>query len=361
MSDKILIEAGELRRFAEAVLRAAGMREAPAVRVADTLIYADLRGVGSHGVARLSSYLDRVRAGVMALDPEMAVVSEAPASVLLDAGNGFGQLAGLRAMELAVAKARETGAGVVGVANSNHFGVAAYFAEQAVKAGMVGMVLTNSSPAMTPYNARIPLVGTNPIAFGVPAGRHRPIILDMSTSIVARGKIRLAARSGAQIPAGWAVDADGNPTQDARAAMKGSLAPIGGPKGAGLSLIIDLLTGVLTGTGLTGEVRNISDVAGPSRTGHLFVAIDVARFMPLDIFRERVDSVIAGIKAMPSVDGGPIFLPGEMEARGAEARGEAGIALSADVAADLAALGGRYGLALPGGRPQERRQAAGGL
>lgn len=340
MKQQVIVDAGTLGRFVEGVLVDAGMRREPAAIVAETLLYADLRGVRSHGVARLSSYLDRIRAGVMELDPQMSLVSDAPASGLLDAGNGFGQLAGVQAIDIAIDKARATGSGVVGVRNSNHFGVAAYFAERAVAAGMVGMVLTNSSPAMTAYNTRIPLIGTNPIAFGVPAGDQRPIILDMSTSLVARGKIRLASITGETIPSGWAYDEQGLPTQDPHAALKGSLAPIGGPKGAGLSLVIDLLTGVLTGTALTGEVRNITDISGPSKTGHLFVAIDVSRFMPIEMFRKRVDDIIANIKAMPSADGGPVYLPGEIEAVGAEARLRDGIELPGDVVAVLDALGG---------------------
>jgi LDH2 family malate/lactate/ureidoglycolate dehydrogenase len=342
MPDHVTLDATALRGFVEDVLKAAGMRTEPAAIVADTLIYADLRGVSSHGVARLSSYLDRIRAGVMELDPQMQLTRAAPASGLLDAGNGFGQIAGVMAMDVAIEKAKMTGSAVIGVANSNHFGVAAYFAEQATRADMVGIVLTNSSPAMTAYNTRTPLIGTNPIAFGVPAGRERPIILDMSTSLVARGKIRLASLTGKPIPLGWAYDENGLPTENAHAALKGTLAPIGGPKGAGLSLIIDLLAGVLTGTGLTGEVKNITDVSGPSRTGHLIIAFDVGRFIPTEIFKANVDGVIANIKAMPSADGGPVYMPGEMEAIGAEKRNQDGIKLPLDIARVLRELSIRH-------------------
>lgn len=342
MSDPVILDAKALRGFVEDVLKAAGMRPEPAAIVADTLIYADLRGVASHGVARLRSYLDRIRAGVMELDPPMKLTSEAPASGLLDAGNGFGQIAGVTAMDIAIEKAKSAGSAVIGIANSNHFGVAAYFVERATRADMVGIVLTNSSPAMTAYNTRIPLIGTNPIAFGVPAGNARPIILDMSTSVVARGKIRLASLTGKPIPPGWAYDEQGRPTEDAHAALKGSLAPIGGPKGAGLSLIIDLLTGVLTGTGLTGDVRNITDISGPSRTGHLMIAFDVGRFIPPELFRTNVDRVIANIKAMPSADGGPVYMPGEIEAIGAEKRTRDGIGVPPDILRILRDLGDEY-------------------
>ncbi|MDX1115194.1 Ldh family oxidoreductase [Sinorhizobium medicae] len=342
MSDHVILEAEALRGFTEDVLKAAGMRPQPAATVADTLVYADLRGVSSHGVARLGSYLDRIRAGVMEIDPQMRLIREAPASGLLDAGNGFGQIAGMTAMEIAIEKAKSAGSAVIGIANSNHFGVAAYFAERATRAGMVGIVLTNSSPAMTAFNTRIPLIGTNPIAFGIPAGAERPIILDMSTSLVARGKIRLASLTGKPIPLGWAYDDRGLPTEDAHAALKGSLAPIGGPKGAGLSLIIDLLTGVLTGTGLTGEVKNITDISGPSRTGHMMIAFDVSRFISPELFKSSVDSVVANIKAMPSADGGPVFMPGEMEAIGNERRARDGIGVPRDIVDTLRGLSVTY-------------------
>lgn len=347
MVEKTLIPEAALRRFAKEALSAAGMAQDHAAKVADTLIYADLRGVGSHGVARLVSYLDRVKAGVMQIDPEMPVTRDQTSAALLDAQNGFGQLAGIKAMQLAIDKAGQTGAGAVVVAKSNHFGVAAYFAEMAARAGKVGIVLTNASPAMVPWNTRVPLIGTNPIAFGIPAGDEAPIILDMSTSLVARGKIRLAALTGQKIPLGWAVDAEGQPTEDASAAMKGSLAPVGGPKGAGLSLVIDILTGVLSGTGLTGQVRNIADISGPSGTGHLFIALDVGAFIAPEIFAASVDSVMRHIRSLPSADGGPVCLPGEIEAAGADRRRAEGIPVPNDVLTGLQKLGAELSVTGP--------------
>jgi LDH2 family malate/lactate/ureidoglycolate dehydrogenase len=230
------------------------------------------------------------------------------------------------------------------VKNSNHFGVAAYYAMRASRQNMVGIVITNSSPAMTPYNARTPLLGTNPLAIAIPAGARNPVVLDMSTSVVARGKIRYASLVGRKIPFGWAVDADGKPTEDAKAALKGSLEPIGGPKGAGLSLCIDLLCGVLTGTALTGEVKNITDTSAPSQTGHLFIAINVEAFINAAFFAHSVDSVIDHIKSLPSADGGPIWLPGEKEFLLEEQRKMKGIPLDADVVLELNQLADRYGV-----------------
>ena len=201
------------------------------------------------------------------------------AVALLNANNTFGQIAGHRAMTLAIDKAKLYGTGVVAVKNSNHFGIAAYYAMMALKEGMVGCVFTNASPAMAVYGTKPPLIGTNPIAIAIPAGDRFPIVLDMSTSVVARGKIRYAAVTGHPILPGWARDSDGKPTQDAQAALKGTLEPVGGPKGSALSLIVDILCGVLTDTVLTGGVRNITDTSGPANTGHFFSALNVARFI----------------------------------------------------------------------------------
>ncbi len=338
------IAADTLTGFARNILVAAGMREPHAQIVSDTLVYAELRGVSSHGLARLPSYLDRVAAGAMELDPDMTVDGSFDAFRLLDAQNGFGQIAACTAMDAAAAMARRHGIGAVSVRNSNHFGVAAYFVERAARAGLVGIALTNASPAMAPYNARTALIGTNPIAFGIPAGAQRPIVLDMSTSLVARGKIRLAAMNGDAIPLGWAVDADGVPTTDAKAALDGHVAPMGGPKGAGLSLVIDILTGVLSATALTGAVRNITDLGGPSRTGHLLLALEPAAIGGAQSFARDVAAVADKIHALEPVPGAQIRLPGELEALAAERRAQEGIPLSPAVIAALQATAARYGV-----------------
>lgn len=345
MAEKVSVSVEKLRWHCQGVLTQVGLRETHAALVTESLVFADLRGVSSHGVVRLSSYVDRVHAGVMQVDPEMELVRENPASAVLDACNGFGQIAGARAMDLAIQKAEDSGASIVGVKNSNHFGVAAFYAMRAVAAKMIGVVLTNASPAMTPYNATKRLLGTNPLAVAIPAGSQKPIVLDMSTSVVARGKIRLAAaRPGEKIPFGWAVDADGKPTDNPAEAMKGSLTPIGGPKGAGLSLVIDLLCGALTGTALTGEVKNITDTSGRSRTGHIFMAINVAKFIDALTFSQSIDTVIQGIKALPSADGTPVYLPGEIEFNLEAKRRADGIPLATDVIETLNRLGEGHGV-----------------
>jgi len=326
-----------------AVLKKAGLREQNARTLAESLSFADLRGLGAHGVARLPEYMARVRAGVMNLDPAMECEQDWPGSALLNANNGPGQIAGVRAMEIAIAKAKVNGVGLIGVKNSNHFGAAAFFALKALPENMIGLVLTNAAPSIAPYGAKVPLVGTNPITVAIPAAEEQPIVLDMSTSLVNRGKLWLASLAGRKIPLGWALDGNGHPTEDPKAALEnGSLEPIAGPKGSGLSLVIDLLCGVLTGTTLTGDVKLIMDLSGPMNTSHLLAAINIASFVEPEGFKTNIATVIRRIKQLPSVDGSPVYLPGELEFNLARKRLAEGIPFSTELLATLAELADRY-------------------
>lgn len=334
--------AERLRRVITDIIAAVGLDPEMAAVFADSIVAADLRGVKSHGTVRVPEYVRRVESGVMDPRAEARFVRDEGAVGLLDGGNGFGQVAARTAMRRAIEKAGTHGIGLVGVRNSNHFGIASYYAMTALEAGMIGVVLTHASPAMNPFGTLTPLLGTNPIAVAVPAGVEKPIVLDMSTSLVARGKIRFAALTGKEIPLGWATDAAGEPTTDAQKALKGSLEPIGGAKGSGLSLIVDLLSGVLTGSCLTGEVKTIVDVSGPSRTGHLFGAIDVGRFIGAELFRKNVDAVIRRIKGLPPRPGQKVFMPGEIEFDLAARREREGVPLAEEVARNLNALAERF-------------------
>jgi LDH2 family malate/lactate/ureidoglycolate dehydrogenase len=312
--------------------------------ITDTLLFADLRGVKSHGIVRLPTYALRVESGVMKVEAPMDFTKDERATGVLCANNGFGQVAGFRAMTAAMQKAREYGAGVVVVQQSNHFGVTAYYSMLALHKDMIGIVATNASPAIAPFKAKAPLMGTNPLSIAVPAGSRIPIVLDMSTSEVARGKIRYAALTKKSIPLGWALDCDGQPTTDPGEALKGSLVGIGGPKGSGLSLVIDILCGVLSNTALTGQVLNITDFSGPARTGHLFCAIDIAKFVDVQRFKDNIDAIIATIKALPSVDNGPVYLPGEIEHYLSKKGAEDGIFLEEEVVTALNEIASRYGV-----------------
>ena len=335
----------DLERFAAKVLAARGVASENAAVIASFMSKADQYGVSTHGIARLKAYFDRIDAGVLELDPEIRVVQERAATALLDAGNGWGQLAASCAMELAVEKASVAGIGAVSVANSNHFGVAGHYADLATQAGFIGIAMTNASPAMAPFNAKEPLLGTNPIAFGIPRRGKAPIILDMSSSLVARGKIRRAHLEGAEtIPEGWAVDKHGRATTDPAAALEGLLAPIGGAKGTGLSLMIDILSGLLSGTSATGEVANLFDSSRPAKTAHFLLAIDPAAFVGTEEFDDAVAGTAARIEAMEPVDGTRVLLPGQLEFERSQRIAAEGVQVPHDVRADLDAIAAALGI-----------------
>lgn len=335
----------EIQRFSEEVLTRSGVSTPRAELISTLLAKADLFGVSTHGIARLSAYLARVDAGVMELDTEPTLVRDRPAAALLDANNGWGQVAASEAMSIAIEKAKAVGIGTVSVRNSNHFGVAGHYAMMAADHGLIGVAMTNASPAMAPFNASVALLGTNPIAFGIPTPTGAPIILDMSSSQVARGKIRRAHLEGAtSIPEGWANDVQGRPTTDPAAALAGLLAPVGGAKGTGLSLIIDILSGIMSGSAPTGEVRNIGDVSGPSGTGHLLIAIDPASFIDTAEFAKGVEATRASIHRLTPVTGESVLLPGELEHGRAEVAEAVGVDIADDVWITLRSLAERFGV-----------------
>ncbi|NLM51594.1 MAG: Ldh family oxidoreductase [Firmicutes bacterium] len=332
-----------LRQFAQEVLVKVGVASENAAIIAETLVVGDLREVKSHGIVRLPTYVGRIEAGVMSANAPVETLVDTGSVALLDANNSFGQVAGHHAMKLAMEKAKNYGCGLVAVKNSNHFGITAYYSMLALEEDMVGIVCTNASPAMAPFRTKTPLLGTNPISFAVPAKKYPPIVLDMSTTVTARGRIRYAALTGQEIPLGWALDKDGKPTTDPHAALEGSLEPIGGVKGFGLSLIVDILCGILTANTMTGTVKNITDYSGPSKTGHFFMALDVSKFDDVDNFKNRVDAVIEKIKSLPSVDGGPIYMLGEIEHNNTQKNLQDGVPLDDEVVQQLNALAKKYG------------------
>jgi LDH2 family malate/lactate/ureidoglycolate dehydrogenase len=281
--------------------------------VADCLVKADLYGISSHGVARLPTYVERAKRGLIELHPEIRVIRENSSIAVLDGGNGFGQVVGVKAMDLAVEKARRTGIGAVSVYNSNHFGIAAYYSIRALKHSMIGIAMSNTAPAMAPWGGAKSILGTNPISFAIPSS-HQPIILDMATSKVARGKIRIALEKGEKIPEGWAIDELGLPTTDPAKAMKGCLLPIEGPKGSGLSLVVDILSGVLSGGSFGRDVGSTEDFSRPTRISHFMIAINISNFIPLEYFMTRIDKLITEIKNCPRAPNiERIYLPGEIE------------------------------------------------
>ena len=318
----------ELHAFCCDILGVAGVARDAAVVIADSLTDAEARGLASHGVIRLLPvYVRRLQAGTTKAAPDIQVVERRRSAALVDGDSGPGQVVGRRAMAMAIEMARETGTGVVGVRNSSHFGTSSFFVEQAVHTDMIGMALTNAPSNMPPAGGRARYFGTNPLALGIPCGAERPVILDMSTSVVARGKIVMAQKAGEDIPPGWAIDEHGEPTQDAAAALRGAVLPMAGYKGAGLALMIDALCGVLTGAAFGSHIVDLYDQGDrPQNVGHFFLAIDVEIFMPVDTFKARMDQFVQEIRSQPRMPGVErIFMPGEIEQELSEQHARTGV------------------------------------
>ncbi|KAI0599794.1 Malate/L-lactate dehydrogenase [Biscogniauxia sp. FL1348] len=335
-SQKIHVETSEARSFVENVLIGNGVPAGNAAIIAKCLIAADLRGVDTHGMNRIPSYMARIRQGVLdaAASPELTKVTPVVAQV--DGRNGFGFLAASTGMAAAIDMAREFGIGMVSVKHSNHFGMSAWIVQKAIDAGMMSLVFTNSSPALPAFGGKSKLLGVSPIACGAPGGKEKPFILDMAPSVAARGKIYKAKRRGEKIPSDWALDAEGRPTDDPEAALGGVMLPMGGPKGSGLAIMMDVFSGVLSGSAFAGGVTGPYDPSKPSDVGHFLVAIKPDLFMSLDEFRERMDylhqRVVNSDKAA-GVD--RIYFPGEIEQLTQEERERTGIPL---VQAEIDAL-----------------------
>ena len=349
-SEPIRVPAETLRRFTAALFAAEGVPEASATRIAECLVLADLRGVATHGVFRVATYLKRLRLGLFEPNPAIVVERVAPAMAAIDGGNGFGMIVATRAMDAAVAIARECGIGMAAVRRSTHFGMAACYPMQAIAAGMIGIVWTNASPALPPWGGRAPFFGTSPMACGVPAGEEEPFLLDMAMTVLARGNVFVAKSRGERIPEGLALDAEGRPTTDPNAVLAGgSMLAFGGVKGASLSFLMDILGGVLTGAAFAGQVGNPhKDFDRPQGTGHLLLAIDPARLMPIETFRARMDHLIRETKRQPRAAGvDEILIPGEREARRMRENLRAGIALGPELVAALRAEAEKTGVAAP--------------
>jgi len=344
------VAANELEIFVAALFAKAGVPDEDARIAARCLVEADLRGVISHGVGRVPIYLHRLAIGLVDPRPPITVEALTPVAARVDGANGLGFVVARRAMAEAMLRAKEFGIGLVVVRRSTHFGMAASYLKQAIDGGLAAFVFTNASPAMPIWGGRTPFLGTSPFAFGAPGGHDGPpILLDMATSVVARGKIRRAVASGQPIPEGWALDKDGRPTTDAAAGYDGIILPMGGPKGSGLSLMMEVLGGVMSGSAFGGEVGNqYSDEDRPQNVGHMFVALRPELAMSGDEYRSRMDQLAARAKATPPLEAGSeILFPGEPEARIEAERLRDGIPLAKADRDGLAKAARDLGVALP--------------
>lgn len=317
-----------------------GVLEEDAFSVARVLVAADLRGIDSHGIARLPIYVKRMQRGLIEVRPQRKVVSDQGSVCVIDAGNGLGAPAAEEAMQLAMRKAGECGIGSAVVRNSNHFGIGAYYAMLPLGKEMIGISATNTSPLMVPFGGSELMLGSNPLAVAIPAGSRSPVVLDMATTAVARGKLELAKRKGEKIPLGWGIDIQGRPTTDPDEALKGGLLPVGGAKGSGLAIMLDILSGVLAGASYSSGVGSLfGDMDRPQNLGNFFLAMDIGFFMERKTFKQKMENYVDLIKSSDPADGfGEVLMPGEIEGRSFLHRQKEGIPLSSDLLQQLKEL-----------------------
>lgn len=340
-----------LEGWVSAVLERAGLRPDDAAEVARHLVFADVRGIESHGTARVTIYLQRIERGGLIPNAVPRVVRQTPVSALVDGGAGPGHSVARLASDLCIEKALASGMAAVAITNSNHAGCMAYYTLQMARAGLIGFGTTNASPLMPPFGSRAAYFGTNPIAFAVPAGEEAPLCYDGATSVVAKNRINNYARDGKPLPAGWALDKDGRPTTDPVAARSGFVVPIGDYKGSGLAFIMDVLSGAVSGPVFGASVPGMfTQPETPMGSGQFFWAFRPDLFSDMDEFRARMDKAIREVRALPPAPGFTrVLAPGDPElAKEAEYR-RLGIPMGAALLAEFAEAAERYGVPVPWG------------
>lgn len=333
--------------YAARIFSALGLPDEDARTIAEDLVEADLRGLASHGVARIPIYSRRLREGVVNPRPNITVEKVTPVAALVHGDDAMGFIAARRGMASAIEIAEEYGIGLAAVRRSTHFGMAALYVQQAIAAGYMGLAFTNSSPALPVWGGRTVFLGAAPLAAGAPGDSGPGYLLDMAMTVIARGKIRLAAQRGEPIAEGLALDAEGNPTTDAAKAFEGVCLPMGGPKGAALSMLMDVLAGVFTGSAYAGDVKSLYfDFSGPQDVGHLMIALKPGLFVG-DQFGARMDTLAERVKALPRAAGvDEILMPGEPEDRRKQENLVKGIAITDDVIVQLREEAERFGVPL---------------
>jgi LDH2 family malate/lactate/ureidoglycolate dehydrogenase len=347
----IMFPADKLRGWTQEVFQKVGVSKDDAILLTDSLIEANLRGVDTHGITRmLCVYVERIRKGVLSPKTNLVVVREKASTALIDCRNSIGQVGAARAMRMAIDKAAKTGVAFVAVTHSNHYGAAAYWAMMALEHGMIGFSSTNAPATVAPTGGRTAMLGTNPFAIAIPAGQEQPMVLDLATTVVARGRILLYAKQNKPLEPGWAFDHRGVPTTDPHAALKGLLAPIGGYKGYGIALAVDLLCGVLTGSHYGAHFPGFlaDNMIDPTDVGSIFAAVNVESFMDLPEFTAGMDKALREIKSCEKAEGVKrIYIPGEIEFGMKAERLKNGIPIPEPVVKDFVALGKELALPFP--------------
>ena len=335
-----------LQSFTETLFIQAGMGRHDAATCADCMIQTNLWGIDSHGVLRAPIYIKRLLSGAMNNTPSITTIKDGGALAVLDGDNGCGYVVGRAAMNRALEKAEKFSLGAVGAIHSNHFGAAALYTKMAADKSMIGIAMTNVVPNMVVPGGSQPIVGNNPLAISVPTFGDFPFTLDISMSAVAGGKLLLASKKGEKIPFDWATDKNGRPTDDPDKGFAGFLMPLGGHKGYGLALAVDLLSGLMTGGSFLHDLRGLYKHSDqPSRSGHFFMAINPLALMEKREFQVRMAAFYDQIKSSPMWDEAKeMFMPGELEYRADLERRRDGISLPPGLLSELNNLAAEFGM-----------------
>lgn len=333
------VDAKKLERLVEQIYAGLGVPPEDAAIMGNALVDADLRGVHSHGCRYLSVYAKGIRAGRINLHPELKLLRDDEATVLVDGDGGLGHVLAARAMKIAISRAKENGVGIVSMRNSQHIGALAYYTQLAADAGCLGYCTTNAGIVMVPPGGKEKVIGLNPLSWAAPTSRPWTFNLDMATSVVAGSKLGMAQERGQKIPLGWAIDKDGNPTDDPVKGMEGGLLPLGGPKGYGLSVMLDIMAGVLSG-------GRFGRGLGSQGSSQMYQALDIEHFLPLDDFKARMEELIAQIKGSALAPGSNgIYFPGEIEYATKQERLANGLPLDSFVRGEIKREAEELGLA----------------
>tara|TARA_Y100001960_G_scaffold327064_1_gene412620 strand:- start:610 stop:1650 length:1041 start_codon:yes stop_codon:yes gene_type:complete len=333
-----ILTADELRDLASRVFLSRGVPKDDVAIVSDILIEANLRGHDSHGVIRIPKWVVGLDSGALKPVCIPEVINDQGATAMIHGDHGLGPVVAKQATSTVLDKAREFGIGLVSVRKASHIGILQYYSQWLAENGVIGIVMTNTESGVAPFGSRQKILGTNPLTIAVPSGGE-PYLVDMSTSVVARGKIVNALERGENIPLGWAVDQDGNPTTDPQAALNGALLPSGGPKGSGLAIMVDLMTGALAGEAVGTSVKGTMNTDQGITKGDMFLAIDPNAVGSLESFVTSVQLLATEIhdsQPVPGVD--RVLMPGEFERANKADRLKGGIAVPDDLLAEIRML-----------------------
>jgi LDH2 family malate/lactate/ureidoglycolate dehydrogenase len=353
------IAISDLEPFVNAAFEKAGMSAEDAAIMTSSLVEADRLGLSTHGTARLHPYVEQLLAGQINAAPSERTLADRPSAILLDADGAFGAPVGVRALERAMPRARQTGVCLVGVTNVAHFGAAGFYTRYAAERGFLALAMSSTSPSVVPFGGRTPRIGNSPMSFAAPGVTDPELVMDMAQSMTARGRIKVALEKGETLPEGWAIDRDGNPTVDPAEALAGAVLPSGGHKGSAMSLMVEMLASGLTGAHLSQEINHAGFTsASPSATPSGQVDVTVGNFYLLvdaDVFADsagvrdratRIAEHVRGSEPAPGFD--RVRAPGDVESERAVEADQRGILLLPSTIAGFTQLAERFGLRLPG-------------